>query len=369
MGDGTIFFSYSRKDSEFVLDLARELRSSGANIWLDQLDIEPGTAWDDSIEEALARSSTLLVILSKTSVASQNVRDEYSYALEEGKRVVPVLMEACTIPFRLRRLQYADFTQEREVGLKTLAETLQLQEKAQSKRGKTIVPETPTTKPKAETPKPRATSSLKDRPYLIFGGLIALAVLYWVVSSLLPDKGTGQVTVMVHSEKGKDQLVLPGRGEVTLVFGDASVVETINAKGEATFKQIPESFFDSEAVVEVLFADPQGEPYRSMFADSLFHLKADSYIALPVKLYGLDAVRGIVKDFNTGQPMEGVRVSISGVEAFSNSYGEYELEIPAEKQQKFQTVRAFKDGYALFEQQQVPIQTDTELPIMLKPIE
>ena len=37
----TIFFSYSRENSETVLELAKELRGAGANIWLDQLDIEP----------------------------------------------------------------------------------------------------------------------------------------------------------------------------------------------------------------------------------------------------------------------------------------------------------------------------------------
>lgn len=122
----TIFFSYSRDDSEFVLTLAKNLRQSGANIWLDQLDIKPGTRWDKSIEAALKNSSTLLVILSKNSVESTNVMDEVSFALEENKTVVPVLLEECDIPFRLRRLQFADFSKDQSKGLKTLAEALHL---------------------------------------------------------------------------------------------------------------------------------------------------------------------------------------------------------------------------------------------------
>src|SRR5680860_311901 len=126
MSTETIFFSYSRTDTEFVLSLAKNLRSAGANIWLDQLDIKPGTRWDSSIEKALDSSKTLLVILSNTSVASHNVMDEVSYALGENKKVVPVLLEECTIPFRLKRLQYADFTSDHQKGLKTLAEALNL---------------------------------------------------------------------------------------------------------------------------------------------------------------------------------------------------------------------------------------------------
>ncbi len=133
MSTGTIFFSYSRDDSDFVLNLAKNLRDAGATIWLDQLDIQPGTRWDRSIEEALSKSSTLLVILSKSSVSSANVSDEYSYALEKDKTVVPVLLEECEIPFRLRRLQFADFTQDQEKGIETLISSLKLDKRVANK--------------------------------------------------------------------------------------------------------------------------------------------------------------------------------------------------------------------------------------------
>lgn len=110
MTDETIFFSYSRADSAFVLKLAKDLRDNGADVWLDQLDIKAGSHWDSSIEQALAASSRLIVVLSKASVASNNVMDEVSYALESGKTVIPVLLNECTPPFRLRRLQRIDFT-------------------------------------------------------------------------------------------------------------------------------------------------------------------------------------------------------------------------------------------------------------------
>jgi len=129
----TIFFSYSRDDTEFVLQLAKNLRQAGANIWLDQLDISPGSRWDKSIQDALTNSKVLLVILSKTSVESDNVLDEVSFALEQGKRVVPVLLEDCEIPFRLRRLQYADFTENPEKGIHTLIQALHLDKEVASK--------------------------------------------------------------------------------------------------------------------------------------------------------------------------------------------------------------------------------------------
>ena len=109
-----IFFSYAREDSDFVLKLAKELRAAGADLWLDQLDIPAGRRWDRAVEEALEASPCMLVVLSPEAVDSHNVMDEVSYALEEGKQVIPVLYRPCKIPFRLRRVQYVDITGDYE---------------------------------------------------------------------------------------------------------------------------------------------------------------------------------------------------------------------------------------------------------------
>jgi hypothetical protein len=118
------FLSYAREDSVFVLRLAKDLKASGATIWLDQLDIKPGERWDRAVENALGDSPKMLVILSPTSVDSNNVMDEVSFALEEQKEVIPVLHTDCKIPLRLRRMQYIDFRSEYEAGLNELLKTL-----------------------------------------------------------------------------------------------------------------------------------------------------------------------------------------------------------------------------------------------------
>ncbi len=118
------FLSYARQDAQFVLGLAKDLRAGGAGVWIDQLDITPGQRWDRAVEDALAKCPELLVILSPAAVESTNVMDEVSLALEDGKTVVPVLHRQCKIPFRLRRLQYVDFSLNYKAGLDRLLETL-----------------------------------------------------------------------------------------------------------------------------------------------------------------------------------------------------------------------------------------------------
>jgi hypothetical protein len=118
------FLSYSREDSNFVLRLAGDLKVAGAIVWLDQLEISPGEPWDRAVQDALTRCSRLLVILSPASVKSEHVMDEVSFALEEGKTVIPVIHRDCTIPFRLRRLQHADFRQDYDRGAQSLLKVL-----------------------------------------------------------------------------------------------------------------------------------------------------------------------------------------------------------------------------------------------------
>ena len=70
------------------------MKAAGVAAWIDQIDIPPGDRWDTAIEKALRGSDCVVVVLSRASVESANVLDEVSFALDERKRVVPVMMES-----------------------------------------------------------------------------------------------------------------------------------------------------------------------------------------------------------------------------------------------------------------------------------
>ena len=125
------FFSYSREDSVFALRLAEDLKAAGANVWIDQLDIEPGMPWDRTVEDALNNCQRMLVILSPVSIKSDNVRDEVSFALSKQKRVIPILYRRCDVPFRLARLQHVDFRTDYSRGLKLLLKALSVEQPPQ----------------------------------------------------------------------------------------------------------------------------------------------------------------------------------------------------------------------------------------------
>lgn len=103
------FISYSRADSDFVDLLQQLLVSKGYDAWLDRRDIDAGSRWDNAIEEAIQERTHMIVVLSPEAVESQNVSDEWNFALEEKKTIIPLYYRACSIPMRLRRVQWIDF--------------------------------------------------------------------------------------------------------------------------------------------------------------------------------------------------------------------------------------------------------------------
>ncbi|HET9587609.1 MAG TPA: toll/interleukin-1 receptor domain-containing protein, partial [Anaerolineales bacterium] len=106
------FISYSRIDSSFAIRLAKDLKLEGYDAWLDQLDIPVGARWDDELANALESCTTLIIVLSPESIRSQNVKDEVGYAIDAGKQILPVRIKPGEMPFRLRRFEYVDFTNQ-----------------------------------------------------------------------------------------------------------------------------------------------------------------------------------------------------------------------------------------------------------------
>jgi hypothetical protein len=119
------FVAYARDDAAFALKLVNDLRSAGADVWIDQLDIAPGEPWDRAIQQALRECAALVVVLSPAMASSENVMDEVNAALDAKKLVLPVLRSPCDIPYRLKRIEYIDFsTLDYDTGLFCLLKVL-----------------------------------------------------------------------------------------------------------------------------------------------------------------------------------------------------------------------------------------------------
>jgi hypothetical protein len=115
-----IFLSYAREDKAEVERLYQKLSDAGFEPWIDTKDILPGEQWKSSIQKAIRRSDFFLACLSKNSVSKRGwiqkeikgALDMWEEKLDSDIYLIPVRLEDCEVPERLRDFQWVDLFEE-----------------------------------------------------------------------------------------------------------------------------------------------------------------------------------------------------------------------------------------------------------------
>ena len=87
-----VFISYTRKDRDFVEEIAKFLANANIPVWFDQ-QIEHGKRFDRVIEEQIESCAVFVVVMSLAARESDWVMSELTWAMNEGKKIMPVLLE------------------------------------------------------------------------------------------------------------------------------------------------------------------------------------------------------------------------------------------------------------------------------------
>ena len=111
-----VFLSYAREDRSKAEQIYDRLAAQGFKPWMDVRDLQPGSLWRESIEEAIRHSDFFLVILSNNSISkSGHVQVELRAALsvlsekpETDIFVIPVRLEESPFPISLSGIQSVD---------------------------------------------------------------------------------------------------------------------------------------------------------------------------------------------------------------------------------------------------------------------
>jgi formylglycine-generating enzyme required for sulfatase activity len=90
-----IFISYSRDDFDEVNNMILHIKEvlPSLNIWFDIDGIESGDEFEDKIIDAIDNSEIVLFALSNHSLKSEWAKREVTYAKNEQKRVIPILLK------------------------------------------------------------------------------------------------------------------------------------------------------------------------------------------------------------------------------------------------------------------------------------
>lgn len=109
-----IFISHSSIDKPFVRQLAASLAYYGVPLFLDERDIKVGDNIPNKIYDALEKATHIIYVLSKSSITSNWVKEEFSIAKKKqldkkGCLILPVLLDSIELPASIAHIKYADF--------------------------------------------------------------------------------------------------------------------------------------------------------------------------------------------------------------------------------------------------------------------
>ena len=114
------FVSYSSRNSTWVTGtLVPRLEDRGFTILIDTRDFRAGAFGIDEMERCVTDARRVLVVLTPEYIDSEWTRFEniMAQSLDPAairRKVVPVLLESCELPLRLRILHHRDLRQSRE---------------------------------------------------------------------------------------------------------------------------------------------------------------------------------------------------------------------------------------------------------------
>ncbi len=105
-----IFLSYPHKDTSKAQQLQAVLTQGGHEVWTDA-EIIAGQNWREQLEAEIQRTDAIALALTPNWLASPICQWEFVTAVENSKKVIPVLLSAgMSLPNRLSRYQYADLS-------------------------------------------------------------------------------------------------------------------------------------------------------------------------------------------------------------------------------------------------------------------
>jgi WD40 repeat protein len=87
-----VFISYSRKDKAFAERFTGALEKGHLETWIDWEDIPPTADWMDQVHKGIEQADAFLCLLSPDSAASSVCWQEVDHAVENGKRLLPIVV-------------------------------------------------------------------------------------------------------------------------------------------------------------------------------------------------------------------------------------------------------------------------------------
>ena len=111
-----VFLSHNSTDKQLVEEVAKLLKSEGLQPFLDKWHLVPGDPWQEALEEALERSTTVAVLFGPKGPGPwhhEEMRAALESAVQDGKRIIPTVLpggDRSQLPPFLKRRTLVDLS-------------------------------------------------------------------------------------------------------------------------------------------------------------------------------------------------------------------------------------------------------------------
>jgi formylglycine-generating enzyme required for sulfatase activity len=121
-----IFISYSREDKEFASKIVQALAENDLETWIDWQNIPPAEEWLEEIYRGIEAAEAFLFLISPDSLSSEICNKELEHAVENGKRIIPIIIrdpQVKAVPESLSKLNWIFCRDGQDEFEKAIAET------------------------------------------------------------------------------------------------------------------------------------------------------------------------------------------------------------------------------------------------------
>lgn len=186
-----VFISYKSEEYHQAREVRLRLEAAGISCWMAPEDIPGGTSYAMEIPQAIRESKFFVLILSRGAMASRWVSRELDQAINAGKTILPMVLEACPLTpefdFYLSNVQQYFAYRDKEAALQALIRDIRGEETTPLPKKKTEPVPTPAPQPVAapvERPKKKGVL-----PAILL--CVALVALVWILVANFSKKDVG----------------------------------------------------------------------------------------------------------------------------------------------------------------------------------
>jgi hypothetical protein len=108
-----VFVSYAREDKAWVTVLAENLHRAGRKVFFDQWEVVGGSRLSQRLQEGLAGSNVVVLVVSRAAVGKQWWQEEFAAAMAGVvagiQRLIPVLLDDVVLPPFVASRVWVDF--------------------------------------------------------------------------------------------------------------------------------------------------------------------------------------------------------------------------------------------------------------------